>query len=157
MGRSVSHSSPAGFPGLAVSGAGRGCNTLTGRFDVLNASYAANGDVLSFATDFEQHCEGLSPTLFGSIRINSNLQQLSVSNAVIDSAAPSAVFTVTLNPAADHVVSVNFSTADGTATAGGDYNSTFQTITFSPGESGHKVSVGLLAQPLNAPAKEFFG
>jgi hypothetical protein len=39
---------PAGFPGLAVSGAGRGCNTLTGRFDVLNASYATNGDVLSF-------------------------------------------------------------------------------------------------------------
>lgn len=147
----------AGFPGLDVSGAGRGCNSLTGRFDVLDASYAANGDVLTFAADFEQHCEAVSPALFGSIRINSNLQQLSVSNAVIDGGEQVAVFTVTLNPPAEHLVSVNFSTADGTAIAGGDYNATFQAVTFAPGESKHKISVGLLAQPPGGPAKKFFG
>jgi hypothetical protein len=45
-------------PGLSVSGDGRGCNTLTGRFEVLEAVYRSSGDVVSFAADFEQHCEG---------------------------------------------------------------------------------------------------
>jgi len=31
-------------PGLSVSGAGRGCNTLTGRFEVFEAVYAPGGD-----------------------------------------------------------------------------------------------------------------
>jgi len=145
----------AGFPGLDASGSGRGCNMVAGSFDVLSVSYATTGDVLSFATDFEQHCEGLSPALFGSIRFNSNLQQLSVSNAVIN--GPAAVFTVTLNPPADHSVSVNFSTADGTAIAGGDYNATLQTVVFAPGELAHTVAVGLLPEPAGAPAKKFFG
>ena len=58
----------AGAPGLSVSGDGRGCNTLTGRFVVLEATYDAAGKVQSFAADFEQHCEGFVPALFGSIR-----------------------------------------------------------------------------------------
>src|SRR5947208_1216385 len=58
----------AGAPGLSVSGDGRGCNTLTGRFVVLEATYDVNGKVQSFAADFEQHCEGFVPALFGSIR-----------------------------------------------------------------------------------------
>lgn len=61
-------------PGLSISGDGRGCNMLTGRFDVLEAIYdSTSGDVLSFAVDFEQHCEGAPPALFGSIRINSDV------------------------------------------------------------------------------------
>lgn len=60
-------------PGLDVSGSGRGCITLTGRFVVLDAVYATNGDVISFAADFEQHCEGGTPALFGSIRFNTEV------------------------------------------------------------------------------------
>lgn len=61
-------------PGLSIFGDGRGCNTLTGRFDVLEATYdAISGEVISFAVDFEQHCEGAPPALFGSIRINSDI------------------------------------------------------------------------------------
>lgn len=61
-------------PGLAVYGDGRGCNSVTGRFDVLEAVYDPNtGDVVAFAADFEQHCEGVEPALFGSLRINSDV------------------------------------------------------------------------------------
>lgn len=61
-------------PGLSASGNGRGCNTLTGQFEVLEAVYdAANGDVVSFAADFEQNCEGQAPVLSGSIRYNSGV------------------------------------------------------------------------------------
>ena len=58
----------ASAPGLSVYGDGRGCNTLTGRFLVLEATYGADGRVQSFAADFEQHCEDGVPALFGSIR-----------------------------------------------------------------------------------------
>lgn len=143
-----------GVPGLSFYGAGRGCNTLTGRFVVGLASYAPNGDVERFASDFEQHCEGGTPALFGSLRINANLRQISVSDAVIDSNGPSATFTVTLNPAAQKTVSVKFATADGTARAGTDYVATSQTVTFAPGEVEHTVTVPLLTQ---TGTRQFFG
>jgi len=38
---------------------------------VHEVAYGPAGDVLSFAADFEQHCEGAAPALFGSIHFNS--------------------------------------------------------------------------------------
>ncbi|MGD8572720.1 MAG: hypothetical protein PVH98_09670, partial [Gammaproteobacteria bacterium] len=60
-------------PGLDVSGNGRGCNTLTGKFTVWEVVYNTDGTIGQFAADFEQHCEGVEPALFGAIRINSNV------------------------------------------------------------------------------------
>jgi VCBS repeat-containing protein len=57
-------------PGLSVSGNGRGSNELTGKFTVLQANYAADGTVLNYAADFEQHSEGGTPALFGTIKYN---------------------------------------------------------------------------------------
>jgi Calx-beta domain-containing protein len=145
---------PPGVPGLNVYGAGRGCNTLTGLFNVLRANYSTTGAVTHFSVDFEQHCEGWTPALFGSLRIASTLRQLSVGNAVIDTANSSAVFTVTLNPSSSTSVSVNFSTADGTAVAGVDYAATSQTVTFAPGQVAQTVSVPLFG---SGGGKQFFG
>jgi len=64
--------SPTGA-GLDVSGEGRGCNMLTGRFEVLEAVYSATGEVQRFAATFEQHCEDAVPALVGSILYNSTL------------------------------------------------------------------------------------
>jgi hypothetical protein len=61
-------------PGLDVSGDGRGCNTLTGRFVVIEAEYASSDKWAPFtrlAVDFEQHCEGGAPIARGAIRFNS--------------------------------------------------------------------------------------
>jgi len=60
-------------PGLSIYGDGRGCNTLTGRFDVLEADYAPGGEVVKFAANFEQHCEGGTPALYGEVRFNSDI------------------------------------------------------------------------------------
>jgi len=147
---------PAGTPGLDVFGAARGCNTLSGSFVVNKVSYRADGSVSVFSADFEQHCEEATPALFGSVRINSRLQQFSVSDAVVNSSgSPTAVFTVTLNPASTQLASVVFATADGTALAGTDYEAASQTVTFLPGEVAHTVSVPLLSQPTGQ--KKFFG
>ncbi|KAF0811738.1 hypothetical protein IGB42_03755 [Andreprevotia sp. IGB-42] len=60
-------------PGLNVSGSGRGCNTVTGRFDVLELTYKTNGDIDRFAANFEQHCEGANAALKGTVLYNSTL------------------------------------------------------------------------------------
>lgn len=57
-------------PGLEISGDGRGCDTLTGRFTVLDFESSSTAAVTSFAADFEQHCEGFMPALLGSVRYN---------------------------------------------------------------------------------------
>ena len=56
-------------PGLDFSGDGRGCNTSTGRFQVLEAVYGPFGYVERFHATFEQHCEGATPALFGEVQI----------------------------------------------------------------------------------------
>jgi hypothetical protein len=58
-----------GEPGLSISGDGRGCNTLTGQFDINDVQFAPTGELLVFDATFEQHCEGNPAALFGRIRI----------------------------------------------------------------------------------------
>ncbi|WP_417908504.1 hypothetical protein [Candidatus Electronema sp. PJ] len=60
-------------PGLDFSGDGRGCNELTGRFEVKEIVYGAGDTITSFAADFEQHCEGGEAALYGSVRYNSDV------------------------------------------------------------------------------------
>jgi hypothetical protein len=92
-------------PGLSVWGAGRGCNSLTGRFVVLYAVYAPAGDVTSFGVDFEQHCEGLPPALFGQIRFSPSLLSavLPGSRSVQAVGGVASAFAAVINPAATGV------------------------------------------------------
>ncbi len=57
-----------GQPGLDVWGDGRGCNTLSGSFNVLTATYGPNNSIVQFDATFEQHCDGAIPALTGEIR-----------------------------------------------------------------------------------------
>ncbi len=56
-------------PGLSVSGDGRGCNQLSGRFTVREIDVAPNGRVRNFWATFEQHCERGTAALFGEVRV----------------------------------------------------------------------------------------
>jgi hypothetical protein len=56
-------------PGLSLVGNGRGCNTLTGSFTIINAVYGPNGYVQTFDATFEQHCEGGDPAARGEVHI----------------------------------------------------------------------------------------
>ena len=60
-------------PGLDVSGEGRGCNDLTGRFLVLEAQFGPAGEAQVLAIDYEQHCGGGASAVFGAVRYNSLL------------------------------------------------------------------------------------
>jgi len=45
-------------PGLSLFGDGRGCNTVTGSFTVIAATFGPHGWIQSFDATFVQHCEG---------------------------------------------------------------------------------------------------
>ena len=62
-------------PRLLVSGDGRGCGEVTGRFVVHEYQLSAANEVERLAIDYEQHCYGAAPALFGSVRINSSIDR----------------------------------------------------------------------------------
>jgi hypothetical protein len=61
-------------PGMELTTFGRGDNTLTGFFKVLQADYDTSGNIASFAADFTQYDEGWKNWWnSGSIRYNSSI------------------------------------------------------------------------------------
>ncbi len=58
-----------------------------------------------------------------------------------NSSTTSFSFAVTLSNASYQTITVNYTTADGTATAGSDYTAVSGTLTFSPGESNKTITV----------------
>jgi Calx-beta domain len=68
----------------------------------------------------------------------------------------SATFTVTLSAAYDVNVSVNYATANGTATAGSDYQAASGTLTFAPGETSKTVTVQVFGDRLGEWNETFF-
>ena len=65
------------------------------------------------------------------------------------------VFRVTLERASSGTVTVNYATADGTATAGADYTATSGTLTFAPGETEKSVAVTILDDTVEDSGERF--
>lgn len=61
-----------------------------------------------------------------------------------DSGTTPAVFTVSLSATSGQTVTVNYATANGTATAGADYQPTSGTLTFPPGATTQTVTVPVI-------------
>jgi len=58
---------------------------------------------------------------------------------------------VSLNAASGNVVSINYATANGTATAGSDYTTQSGTLTFNPGETVKTFSVPIMDDAVDEP------
>jgi probable HAF family extracellular repeat protein len=66
-----------------------------------------------------------------------------------------AGFTVTLSPASSEPVTVSYSTANGSATAGSDYQSASGTVTFAAGETAKPISVLVNGDRAGEPNETF--
>ena len=64
-------------------------------------------------------------------------------------------FAVTLSGSTARTVTVDYATADGSATAGADYGSVSGTLTFAPGESSATVSVDIVDDEMYEPDETF--
>jgi Calx-beta domain/FG-GAP-like repeat len=67
----------------------------------------------------------------------------------------SAIFTVSLSAAYGQPVTVDFATADGTATAGSDYTAKAGTLTFAPGQTSQTITVAVIGDRLPEPTEAF--
>lgn len=54
-------------PGLDIDGDGRGCNTLSGRFEIKTLTWTSAGTVAEIDVLFEQHCERGASSLRGEL------------------------------------------------------------------------------------------
>ena len=81
---------------------------------------------------------------------------ISVADAEAEEGAGVTIdFTVTLNRAAAGTVTVDYATADGTATAGEDYTATSGTLTFAAGVLAQTVAVALLDDAIDEGRETF--
>ena len=70
---------------------------------------------------------------------------LSVSDAEVEEAEGATLdFAVTMSRSRDTTVTVSYATADGTATAGADYNAESGTLTFAAGETNKTIAVSVI-------------
>jgi Ca2+-binding RTX toxin-like protein len=59
----------AGRPGIDIGGDGRGCNEVSGRFEVKDFAVTADGRLERLWIVYEHHCEGGTAGLFGEVRL----------------------------------------------------------------------------------------
>src|SRR5690606_23063191 len=88
----------------------------------------------------------------GTITDNDATPSLAINNASVtegNSGSTNATFTVTLSAASGRVVTVNYTTANGTATAGQDYTAVSGTLTFNPGTTSQTIVVPVLGDTLD--------
>ena len=84
-----------------------------------------------------------------TIRDNDDPPSVSIADASgLEDAVGTLSFNVTLNTASGKDVSLDYATADGTATAGSDYTQTNETLIFSVGETNKTIDVPVLEDGL---------
>lgn len=141
--------SSAGISPLALNGSGVASfstSSLSVGTHTITADY--NGD-----TNFNTS----TGTLSGGQLVNS-LPVLSINNpAVIEGNTGTAncAFSVTLSAASSLTVTVNYATANGTATAPSDYAATSGTLTFTPGQTTQTITVVVNGDTTNEANETF--
>jgi glucose/arabinose dehydrogenase len=80
----------------------------------------------------------------GTINDDDSQPTLSINDVMVtegNAGTANATFTITLSPASGQTVTVQYATADNTATAGSDYVTASGTATFTPGQTSQQISV----------------
>jgi hypothetical protein len=141
--------SATGLPaGLSISGAGVINGTVAvGAASTNNVTVTVSDGALSGSASF---IWTVTPTVVPSLTINDA--------TVIEgnSGTVNATFTITLSAASGLPVTVGYATANGTATAGADYNALSPgTLTFAPGETAKTLIVQVLGDTVDEDSETF--
>ncbi|MGH8245378.1 MAG: Calx-beta domain-containing protein, partial [Gammaproteobacteria bacterium] len=95
----------------------------------------------------------------GTITNDDGMPALSINDQTVtegNAGTVNAVFTVTLSFASGQTVTVNYATANGTASAGSDYTGVSGTLTFGPGSTIQNITVPITGDLVNEPNETFF-
>jgi hypothetical protein len=88
-------------------------------------------------------------------KLTVNVPGLKIDDVEVPETGGQAVFTVTRTGPTDNPVTVKYATANGTATAPGDYTAVNGTLTFAPGETTKPVPVPIQDDSVNEPDETF--
>nr|MCM0594427.1 M10 family metallopeptidase C-terminal domain-containing protein [Gloeotrichia echinulata DEX184] len=92
----------------------------------------------------------------GTITNDDTLPTLSINDiTVVEGQTPQAVLTVTLSSASSQPVTVNYTTAPGTATANADYTTSSGTLTFAANTTTAQITVPILNDSLSEANETF--
>jgi len=105
------------------------------------SSLAVGSHVITAEYSGDANYNASTGTLLSSQVVNLELAINDVTITEGQSGTRTAEFTVTLTAGSIAQVKVDFATANGTATAGSDYQSTSGTLTFNPGQTTQPISV----------------
>ncbi len=112
----------------------------------VNLSNASNADIIDgVATGIIVDDDGLGSLTITDKTVNEG-----------DNGTTIAEFTVTLSPAAASTVTVNYATANGTATAGSDYGAASDQLTFAPGQTTQTIQVAVNGDNTDEGSSETF-
>lgn len=92
----------------------------------------------------------------GTITDNDPPPTLTISDASISEASSGSTtmsFQVSLNTVSGKTITVNYATANGTATAGEDYTAVTSTLTFTPGQTQKTINITILGDALYESAE----
>ena len=151
--------------GTASAGSDYSTTSETLRFDPLETTKTIQVPVLTDSMsepseDFEVELRNPSRATLDDARGVGTIAADPMPGLTIDDAAPvaegnDAVFTVTLHPQSSQVVTVEYTTEDGTADAGDDYTTIAETLTFSPGQTTKIIRVPVLVDSTQESSETF--
>ncbi|SDD45828.1 Calx-beta domain-containing protein [Aquimonas voraii] len=126
----------------------------------------ANGDTLNeldetFFVNVTNVVNAVAAVSQGLGTINNDDPQpsLSIDDVTVvegDGGQTNALFSVSLSAASGQAVTVNYATADGTATQPADYVNTFGTLTFAPGTTTQPLIVAVIGETVPEANETFF-
>ena len=151
--------------GTAGAGSDYSTTSETLRFDPLETTKTIQVPVLTDSMsepseDFEVELRNPSRATLDDARGVGTIAADPMPGLTIDDAAPvaegnDAVFTVTLHPQSSQVVTVEYTTENGTADAGDDYTTIAETLTFSPGQTTKIIRVPVLVDSTQESSETF--
>ena len=112
--------------------------------------FVASGSSAAIPTNYQLNGAALGTTV--------TLPTLTIANSSVTESATqsvSAPFVVTLSAAATTPITVAYSTSDGTAVAGKNYQAASGTLTFAPGQTQATINVSVLSNPAAAATTTF--
>lgn len=163
----VANPGTSSVPGGAVSVlVGNGDGTLTqaiatatGGSDTSSVAVADfNGDGRPDAAAANGGSRNVSVLINDGIWPSPSVPTLSIGNANVtegNTGTVNATFTLTLSAPSTQPVTVAYTTADGSATAGSDYQTASGTVTFAPGATTKTITVPLIGDRVGEPNETF--
>jgi YD repeat-containing protein len=124
-----------------------GTTALKARVPTLSDGVSEGNETFSLVATSSSGTSNTSATGVGTI-VDTSQPAIYTNAIAVNEGAGTATFTVSLSNPSTSTVTVNFTTANGTAIAGSDYTATSGTLTFAPGETSKTVSVAILDDSL---------